>query len=121
MGIEKCSEITFMSIMRNIINAFPYFVIIVDEDHNILLANDKVLNVLGKNIKDIADHYCPKIVHGIDEPFPGCPLEEALEKDRCIEKDLLDPFYDTWVSSAIYPMKFKTLDGKRFFSTLLEI
>ncbi len=112
---NNLDEITFMSVMQNIINVFPYYVIIIDENHNILLANETTLNVLGKSIEDIAGHYCPNIIHGIDEVFPGCPLEEALKKDKCIEKDLLDPFYKTWVSSAIYPMNFKTPDGKKIF------
>ena len=105
-GIEKYSEKTFMSIIQDIINVFPYYVIIVDEDHDILLANDKILNTLGKSVDDIVGHYCPNVIHGTNDVFPGCPLEEALQKDRFIEKDLLDPFYKTWVSSAIYPMNF---------------
>ena len=114
-GNKNFDEITFFSIVQKIINIFHYFIIIVDEDHNILLANDKVLNALGKNIEDIVGQYCPKIVHGIDESFPGCPLEEAIEKGHYIEKDLLDPFYKKWVYSAIYPMNCKTQDGKKIF------
>jgi len=112
-GNKNFNEMTFLSIVQKIINIFHYFIIIVDEDHNILLANDAVLNATGKNIEDIKGCYCPKVIHGIDEPFPGCPLEEALEKGHYIEKDLLDPFYEKWVSSAIYPMNCKTQDGKK--------
>ena len=86
---KNFNEMTFLSIIQKIIYIFPFFVIVIDEDHNILLANDKVLNATGKNIEDIKGCYCPKAIHGIDEPFPGCPLEEAIEKGHYIDKDLL--------------------------------
>ena len=113
--LKTKNEKTFLSTIQEIINIFPFFVIVIDEDHNILLANDKVLSSIGKNIEDIKGCYCPKVIHGTDESFPGCPLEEAIEKDHYIEKDLLDPFYEKWVSSAIYPMDHKTQDGKKIF------
>ena len=47
--------------------------------------------------------------------FPVAPLEEALDKGHSVEKDLLDPFYKSWVSSAIYETAYKTQDGKRVF------
>ncbi len=112
---KNFDEKTFLSIVQKIINIFHQFIIIVDEDHKILLANDAVLNAVGKNIEDIKGSYCPKVIHGIDNLFPGCPLEEAIKKGRYVEKDLLDPFYNTWVSSAIYPMNYKTKDGKEIF------
>jgi len=114
-GNEIFDEMTFLSIVQKIINIFHFFIVVIDEDHNILLANDSVLNAIGKNIEDIKGCYCPKVIHGTDEPFPGCPLEEAIEKSHYIEKDLLDPFYEKWVSSAIYPMNCKTHDGKNIF------
>ena len=94
---------------------FHYFIIVIDEDHNIVLANNTVLNALKKELKDIRGCFCPTVVHGIDSPFPGCPLEESLESGNIIEKELLDPFYKKWVSSAIYPMEFKTHAGKKLF------
>ena len=114
-GIKNGNEMTFEQTIQNFINILPYFIIVVDEDHNILLANDTALTVTGKKLENIIGCYCPKLIHGLDEPFPGCPLEEALEKGHYIEKDLLDPLYSSWVSSGIYPTAFKTQDGKRVF------
>ncbi|MBN1292240.1 MAG: PAS domain-containing protein [Candidatus Latescibacteria bacterium] len=109
------TDSVFFSVIQKIINIFHYFIIIIDEDHNILLANDPVLNSLGKKLEDITGCFCPKIIHGTDEPFPGCPLEEALKTGSIIEKKLFDPFYKKWVSSAIYPMNYHTKDGKKIF------
>ena len=112
---KKSKDEALFATLQNIINIFHYFIIIIDEDHNIILANDAVLNSLGKKLKDISGCFCPNVIHGIDTPFPGCPLEEALEKGHYVEKELLDPFYKKWVSSAIYPMNLKTQDGKKLF------
>ncbi|MFC1541224.1 PAS domain-containing protein [Candidatus Latescibacterota bacterium] len=113
--MQKNSDKTFLDTLQLIINIFHYFIIIIDEDHNILLANDAVLNSLKKDINDIRGCFCPTVIHGIDSPFPGCPLEEALKSGNYVEKEILDPFYKKWVSSAIYPINYKTKDGKKLF------
>ncbi|MDP2984012.1 MAG: PAS domain S-box protein [Candidatus Latescibacter sp.] len=120
LGIKNCDELTFEEMFRNYINIIPHFVMVVDEDHTILLANDIVLKVMGKKSEDVRGCYCPKLIHGLDSPFPGCPLEEAVEKGGYVEKELLDPFYNSWVSSAIYPTSFVTRDGKRVFLHLIR-
>ena len=105
----------YITTIQTIIDTLPFFVMVIDEDHNILCVNDKVLTTLGKNQKDIIGGYCPKTFHGIDEPYPGCPLEEALKTGKPVIKSLFDSFYEKWVSSAIYPMSLKTQDGKGIF------
>ena len=109
------AETALWATVREIINVFPFYVLIIDEDHTILLANDTVLKALGKKMDDVRGCSCPRVIHNLEKSFPGCPLEEALKEGRYIEKDLLDPFYKNWVSSAIYPMSFTTRKGKRLF------
>lgn len=106
---------TFIETIQNIINSLPFFVIIIDEDHKILYANETAQNLMGKKKDGILGKYCPKIVHGLDEPYPGCPLEESIVNNQYIEKELLDTFYSNWVSTTIYPTQFKTQQGKRIY------
>ncbi len=115
MGENNYNEVIFDENIQTLIDIFPYFIMIVDEDHNILFANKTTLEALNKDQQSIRGCYCPELVHGLDHPFPGCPLEEALDKGHSVEKDLLDPFYKSWVSSAIYETTYKTHDGKRVF------
>ncbi len=115
MGENNYNGVIFDENIQNLIDILPYFIMIVDEDHNILFANKTTLEALNKDQQSIRGCYCPELVHGLDHPFPGCPLEEALDKGHSVEKDLLDPFYKSWVSSAIYETSFKTPDGKRVF------
>ena len=120
--LENAEEVSFEKIIKQLINIFPHFVMVVDEDHNILFVNDNVESTLEKKLEDIIGCYCPQIIHGLDSPFPGCPLEESLEKGGCIEVDLLDPVYNSWVSSAIYPTEFTTQEGKKvFFHVIRDI
>ena len=111
---------SFMQAIKPIIDAIPFSIMVIDEDHKILLANQFVENNLENNIEGLLGYSCPKLVHGTDEPFPGCPLEEALEKGQLVEKELLDPLYGKWVSSAIYPLHFKTHDSKLIFLHIVQ-
>ena len=63
--------------ISEILDALPFYVLLVDENHNILQANSKVREHLNVEPREIIGKYCPKVIHGIDGPFEGCPLEEA--------------------------------------------
>jgi len=88
---------------------------LIDENHYILQANRAVLTYLGLEPKAIVGKYCPKAIHGLDEPYFGCPLEEAVEKGEAVVREVLDPGTRRWVNSAIYPTGTFTTTGKRVF------
>ncbi len=99
----------------DILDALPFYVLLVDEHHHILQANRAVRAHLGLEPKDIVGKYCPKVIHGLDEPFYACPLEEAVEKGQAVEREALDPKSGRWISSSIYPTERLTKDGRRVF------
>ena len=99
----------------DILDALPFYVLLVDKDHNILEANQAVYRYLGVKRQDILGKYCPRVIHGLNRPFEGCPLEEAAQKNEAIERELFDPKAGRWVMSAIYPTRGLTRDGKRIF------
>jgi PAS domain S-box-containing protein len=99
----------------DILNALPFYVIIVDEEHHILEANEAVYSHLGVKREEVLGKYCPKVIHGIDGPFQGCPLEEAAEKDHAVERDLFDQRSGRWVRSAVYPIKPLNRENKKLF------
>jgi PAS domain S-box-containing protein len=88
---------------------------LVDEDHYILQANRAVRAKLGLDPKDIVGKYCPAAVHGLDKPIDGCPLEEAVERDQAVEREIFDAASGRWVRSAVYPTKGSTADGRKVF------
>jgi PAS domain S-box-containing protein len=101
--------------IQMLLNVIPFYVMLVDEEHKILLTNKALKSELGLDPEKLIGGYCPKVVHGMDEPYPGCPLEEALERGGGAEREFLNPETGQWVSSAVYPTGQKTQDGQRIF------
>jgi len=112
---ESASHGANTGIRQDILDALPFYVLLVDADHRILEANSAVHTQLGVEREDIIGKYCPLIIHGLKEPFPGCPLEEAAQKNRAVERELFDSRSGRWVRSAIYPTKALSQDGKKIF------
>ena len=110
---ESCGS--HMNVGLDILDALPFYVLLIDEHHYILHANRAVQVYKNLEPKDVVGQYCPKVIHGIDGPFYGCPLEEAVEKDQAVEREIFDPESGRWVSSAIYPTGRLTRDGRRIF------
>src|SRR4030042_3904277 len=88
--------------LQEVLNSFPFYVILVDENHNIVMVNNKVNISTGKTHDEIIGKYCPKVIHGMNQPFPGCPLEETLEKGCSVEREIFDPISKRWILSCIY-------------------
>jgi len=101
--------------LQMVMDAFPFYVMLLDADHKVLLANKAIRGDLGLVPDQIVGQHCPKVVHGLEEPYLGCPLEEAIKKDQGVEREFLDPDNNRWVNSAIYPTKKYTQDGKEIF------
>jgi PAS domain S-box-containing protein len=101
--------------LQILLDALPFYVMLLDEDHKILLANKAVRGDLGLVPEHIVGKYCPEVIHGLKEPYPGCPLEEAIEKNHGIEREFFDPDENRWINSAIYPTIKRTQDGKDIF------
>ena len=108
---------------KKVLDALPYYAMLVDETHHIILANSAVTKALDVGPKEIVGGYCPEVIHGVKGRFPGCPLEEAIEKGIvATEKEFFDEDTGRWFRSAIYPTGQKTREGKEiFFHTSQDI
>jgi PAS domain S-box-containing protein len=112
---QNKKEIEQWAFLREIIDAFPFYVIIVDETHHIITANAAVRKQLGVDPDTIVGTFCPKEVHGLDSPYPGCPLEEAAKKDQSIVKEMFYEESQNWVESSAFLTNRRTKEGKRIF------
>jgi PAS domain S-box-containing protein len=99
----------------DILDALPFYAMLIDENHYILEVNKAVHTVLGIKREDILGKYCPLVIHGLKTPFPGCPLEESVEKNKAVERELYDRNTGRWVVSAVYPTGAFTRDGRRIY------
>ncbi len=97
----------------DILDALPFYVMLIDEHHHILEANSAVQAQLGLKPEDIIGKYCPEVVHGLSQPWYACPLEEAVRKGQPVEREALDEKSGRWIRSAIYPTGKLTPDGSR--------
>ena len=101
--------------IRRVIDPMPFYVLMVDSDHRIVMANDALYNTFGLQPEDVVGAFCPKLVHGADGPFPGCPVEEACETNCSVERELYDDQKDSWTRSGAYVTDMVTADNKRIF------
>jgi len=119
---EKDERTSPWQVIQEFINAIPALVLLVDETHRILASNKTVQQHLGLGEDELKGGYCPLVVHGLDYPFPGCPLEESVKTGHWVERELFDQATGMWVSSAIYPTQWRTgQGGKIFIHTIRDI
>ena len=101
--------------IADILDAFQFDVLLVDEDHRVLRINKAGIERLGLKQDQIIGSYCHEVTHGMDGPIPGCPLEEAVKRNIAVERDLFDPAYGMWIRSMVCPVGKKTIDGKKIY------
>ncbi|MCL5735178.1 MAG: histidine kinase [Actinobacteria bacterium] len=87
-----------------LLEALPFYALVLDDQHYILQANRAVRDQLGLEPDAIIGQYCPTVVHGLEEPFYACPLEEAVEKGCAVEREAFDEKTGRWLRVAIYPV-----------------
>ena len=94
-------------------SAAPFYVMLVDEEHRIVGYNQAVGDRHGPT--DLCGMYCPKAIHDLDSPYPGCPLELSVESGEAHEVELHDPNTGSWTTSAIYPTTVHDDRGQQLF------
>ncbi len=99
---------TFGYEIQKILDALPFYVLIVNKKHEILLANKAVEMELKLKPEDLIGGYCPKLVHGVDTEFEHCPLGEAVAAGKPIEKEYFDENINKWIKTSIYPFEHKS-------------
>jgi len=103
-----------------VLDALPFFALLVDAQHTILQANAAFEKNFGVTPASLAGKYCPNAIHGLDHPFPGCPLEEACSSGCSKERVLFDAEHGIWMKSSVYPTTTSTPEGHRIFVHLSE-
>lgn len=123
-GILASDELEYQigigDLILDIFDALPFYVMLIDEDHKILLANGAVRDAFGLEPSQVIGLFCPRAIHGQDTPYPGCPLEAALVSGRSEICEMLDEKSGHWFESAIYPTRHRSAKGKRVFFHLVR-
>jgi PAS domain S-box-containing protein len=106
--------------ISDILDALPFYVMLIDEHHHILKVNRAVQAQLGVKPEETIGKYCPEVVHGLRQPWYACPLEEAVQKGQAVEREALDEASGRWVKSAVYPTGRFTPGGERIYFHMIS-
>ncbi|MEW6367470.1 MAG: ATP-binding protein [Acidobacteriota bacterium] len=106
--------------VQSLIDALPSYAMLLDENHRILAANSAVATAFSVKPEDLVGKYCPSAIHGLDHPFPGCPMEEAVETNGPVSRELFDEASGRWVLSQIFPTALKSEGGGTIYLHLVQ-
>ena len=108
--------------IQEILDALPFYVMLIDKHHRILLANKATRDALQLEPREIIGGYCPQVVHGIEQgtTYPGCPLEEAVEKSCSVQREHFDDKHQRWLRIAIYPTGTWSAGGEEIYFHMVE-
>jgi len=101
--------------IADILDALPFGAFLVDSGHLVLAGNQSLASENKTGCAGVTGARCHELVHGTDEPLPGCPLDEAVLTGRSMEEDLLDPWRDRWIRVSIHPTQVRTPEGLQVF------
>jgi signal transduction histidine kinase len=97
--------------IQHILDAIPFYALLVDASHRIVAANQKLIHDLKLDPQQFAGGKCPLLIHGFESPIADCPLVEALEKGESVERELFDAPKSRWIRAAVFPTALIGDDG----------
>ncbi len=104
-----------------ILDSLPFYVLLIDKNHHILLANKATRDTLGLEPDEMIGQYCPKVVHGLESgTYPGCPLQEAVESGQGVEREHFDEETCRWLKVAVYPTGAWSVDGQEIYFHMIR-
>ena len=101
--------------IQRILDAMPFYVLLVDSGHNILAASESVKVDFDLNLDRFVGSYCPLSVQNRELTTEQCPLMEACARGEVVEREILSPRNGRWMKLSIYPTSLVTSDGKPVF------
>lgn len=101
--------------LTGLMESIPGYVLLINDEHRILQANEAARAIFGIGDKEIIGSYCPKAIHGSDGKWPGCPLEEVAETGLPVQREVFDDKSGRWLASTVSPVSGLTPDGHRVF------
>jgi len=99
----------------HILDAFPFYALLVNSEHKIVAANEAVRRDFGLGAEQFAGEFCPGLIHGCSQPIAECPLTEVLESGKAVEREIFEAKSARWMNSAVYPTSLVTSDGRQVY------
>jgi PAS domain S-box-containing protein len=101
--------------IQHLLDAFPFYVILIDSRHNIVAVNRQLARDFSVSPQQLIGAYCPILIHGCNSPIPECPLVEASQRGESVEKELFDSVSRRWMLASVFPTPLVTDDGSPIY------
>ncbi len=85
-------------------DAMSDWVSLVDLEARILRTNRVGEELVGMPLAEMIGQTCCKLVHGADEPIPGCPLQKMLHTHQRETAELQMPDGNRWLTITVDPV-----------------
>ncbi len=101
--------------VQHVIDAMPFYVLLVDSGHSIVAVNEAVKRDLGLSPEHVIGAYCPLVVHDRSMPIDECPLVEATAKGKAVEREVFDTRLSQWMRLTVFPTPLVSSNGKPIY------
>ncbi|GEM_PF-3437947 len=98
-----------------LMDKLPFFILLIDNEHNIYYANNAVAKFLNKSHGEIQGKYCPMLIHGKKCAVDECTLEKSLRTGTWSNTEYKDERSGRWLKTFICPTDLKTNSGKKLY------
>ncbi|MCK4491724.1 MAG: PAS domain-containing protein, partial [Candidatus Altiarchaeales archaeon] len=89
---------------RESFNSISDMMIITDGDYNIINANRAVEDRVKKPKEEIIGRKSYKIIHGREEPYNPCPMQESMRTKKPVTGERYQPNLDIYTSIKVSPI-----------------
>jgi len=101
--------------MKVLLDAYPYYVMLVDAEHRIVVANEATCQAINRTSAELQGKVCLREIHGQEEAYAGCPMAQAVNTGEPAQVDYHDEQSGIWIRSSMFPTQFCTADGERVY------
>lgn len=85
-----------LSSWRGTFDSMPYGVMLVDNNSNILKANEYIARLYSLPVKELIGRKCYQVVHGRESEIKGCPLKVSLKTLQTESLEYYDKRLNLW-------------------------
>jgi signal transduction histidine kinase len=101
--------------VQNILNAIPFAALLVDSEHNLLVANECAKRNFDLDRKQSIGNCCPLMIYDREMPLSDCPLAETLHTGVAAEREVFDARQSRWIHLSIFPTSMITGDNRPIY------
>ena len=80
------------------------FVSVIDKDYRFEKVNRSLAAFLGTTPEELVGKHCYEVLHGMDEPYPGCPHVETQKTMKPVTNEIYEKKHGVHLLVAVSPI-----------------